>query len=378
MRKITADYVYVIDQDPIQEGVVLVNQQGVIIDVVDRSQIESSELEVYTGIICPGFVNAHCHLELSHLESQIVRGEGMIAFIQDLIQKRIQPQEIIQEAIIKADLQMQREGIVAVGDIVNSNHTVKIKKESPIQYYSFVELFGADASKSNFLIEEGYKLLDEFDHASITAHAPYSLSPQLFQEIKKKVEEDKTPFSIHNQESLAEHDLFHSKTGDFINFYKGLGIELKHILKNGNGSIFFLKSFLPKNVSIQLVHNTYTQKKDLDLLEKVFFCFCPNANLYIENRLPDYSLFENYKNYITIGTDSLASNDQLSIVNELNIILKNSKFSVAEVLKFATLNGATFLKVNNVAGSITQGKKPGLNNLIITKQGTLEGLKKIL
>lgn len=136
------------------------------------------------------------------------------------------------------------------------------------------------------------------------------------------------------------------------------------------------------------VHNAVSSVKDFEMLDneykekphftnsklqtpncKLFLCTCPNANLYIENRLPDYSFWKNYPDQICIGTDSLASNHQLSILEEMKTIQKHDpSISTEQLIHWATLNGAKFFGWENELGSIEVGKKPGLN-LIKTNNG---------
>jgi cytosine/adenosine deaminase-related metal-dependent hydrolase len=125
-----------------------------------------------------------------------------------------------------------------------------------------------------------------------------------------------------------------------------------------------------------LVHNTYTSLKDIYFTKrfnrKLHWCFCPSANLYIENRFPTFEFFK-YTDYpITLGTDSLASNQKLCILTEMKLIQKNFEdVSFEELLKWATINGAKFLGFQNELGSIANGKTPGLNLITNMKYGRL-------
>ena len=90
-------------------------------------------------------------------------------------------------------------------------------------------------------------------------------------------------------------------------------------------------------------------------------CLCPNANLYIEDRLPDIPLFMKHNSLIVFGTDSLASNYQLSILEEMKTIKKAFPYiSTSEMLVWATSNGAKALAFEDNLGDFTRGKKPGV------------------
>ena len=131
------------------------------------------------------------------------------------------------------------------------------------------------------------------------------------------------------------------------------------------------------------MHNTFTEKKDVlwaqNYADNIFWCFCPNANEYIEGKQPDYSLFKDER--CTVGTDSLASNWSLSILDELKTITtRDSSIPVTTLIKWATFNGAQFLGFEKL-GSIEKEKTPGLNlitNIVSQKLNANSIIKKII
>ena len=113
------------------------------------------------------------------------------------------------------------------------------------------------------------------------------------------------------------------------------------------------------------VHNTLTTSEDIKAADawssNVYWATCPNANLYIENRLPNYQAFLDTQARMTIGTDSLTSNWQLSIFEEMKTIARfKSYVSFQTLLKWATINGAAALGYEQTLGSLEIGKTPGL------------------
>jgi len=179
---------------------------------------------------------------------------------------------------------------------------------------------------------------------------------------------DDCTVSIHNQETPSENELFESKTGRFIDFYKAFGFSLDQFSAIGKGSIYYaLEHMNPKNRTL-FVHNTLTTNEDIKAAKtwsgNIFWATCPNANLYIENRLPNYQNFIDTDAKMTIGTDSLTSNWQLSIIEEMKAIAKYQSYvSFETMLRWATLNGAEALGFEKELGSIEKGKSPGLNLL---------------
>src|ERR1700749_5169938 len=102
MRKISADYIFPVASGPVKNGIVTINEDGVIIDVSksDPLNTQNETIEQYSCIICPGFINTHCHLELSHMRSQVSENAGMTGFIKELLGKRFNfSEDQIQQAI---------------------------------------------------------------------------------------------------------------------------------------------------------------------------------------------------------------------------------------------------------------------------------------
>jgi cytosine/adenosine deaminase-related metal-dependent hydrolase len=169
--------------------------------------------------------------------------------------------------------------------------------------------------------------------------------------------------SIHNQESEEENKLFREKSGKMRSMLEAFGLDLRTWISQGQNSLPVYFPHLNCDTNTLLVHNTYSSIEDINSAQKenVFWCLCPNANIFIENTLPNISLFSPMMEKITLGTDSLASNNQLSIWEEIKTLKKHYKEIPIELLiQWGTYNGAAFLGIQNQAGSIEKGKKPGL------------------
>ncbi|MFD2148167.1 amidohydrolase family protein [Mucilaginibacter antarcticus] len=322
------------------------------------------------GIICPGFVNTHCHLELSHLQGKITEGEGLINFIKNIQLIRNSDPEEVEAAAIKADSDMYESGIVAVGDISNSNATIALKAKSKIYYHTFVETFGFTPEKAESVFENALALAEQFKSqpCSVTPHAPYSVSKELLKLIKKYSDDNpyKNLISIHNQECEDENKFYRYKLGSFNELYEHFGIDISYFKPQARNSLQSILPLLTNKQGILLVHNTCTNLKDIYFIKRfdrrINWCFCPNANLYIEGSLPKVDLFLDQGFNITLGTDSLASNKKLCILSEMSTLqAKFPALTIERLLKWATLNGATFLGIEKSKGSLEAGKQPGLN-----------------
>lgn len=368
MRYYSAEYVVPVTSYPLKNGVVAVDDDGMICGLYDVfSAPKDVDIQILSGVLIPGFVNAHCHLELSHMKDAIPQKTGLAKFIEDVIGKRQEfTQNQIDSAMTDADALMYANGIQAVGDHVNSAISASIKSESKIKYHTFVEIIGVNDADALTKIDNAKEIEFYFDkdRVSITPHAPYSCSKTIFRLLKKSVTETNI-ISIHNQESEEENKFFRYKTGDFISLYERMGVDLSLFKAQARNSIQSYFSYLPLNNKVVLVHNTFTSLKDLDFIRRmgrnVYFCMCPKANLYIENVLPKINILAQHLDTITIGTDSLASNNTLSVLEELKVIHHHFEdLDFLTTVKWATINGAKALGLDGEIGSLEVGKRPGL------------------
>jgi aminodeoxyfutalosine deaminase len=379
-RKFKADYLFDGTKMHNDGSILVCREDGTIESILPENE-PAGMLEEFSGILTPGFINCHCHLELSHLKGMIPQKSGLVDFILAVMKQREKQLEFKLECIKQEEARMIQSGIVVTGDICNTTDTLLEKSVHRLSYYNFIELLGWLPDQASGRYQFGMSLFSQFAqktgdtrHLSITPHSPYSISDMLW----KLMESDfvgKT-ITIHNQESAAENDFFRSGTGDLERMYAGLNISNSHFKAQGGGSFSLFLKKLKTAGQVILVHNTYMNEQDLkeslDFSNSLFFCLCPNANLYIEDRLPDIPLFIRNKAKIVLGTDSLASNYQLNILEEIKTIKAGFPFiATAEMLVWATSNGARALSFDDKFGYFAKGKKPGIVLIDNLKNGEI-------
>lgn len=348
------------------DKILVIDPRGMVEDIVPVDEA-GMEIEKFVGIISPGFVNCHCHLELSHMKGLIPEGSGMVDFLLAVMAKRNFAEEIIYKAIEDGEAEMIKNGIVAVGDICNTDHTIPQKKKKNLYYHSFIEATGfiEAGAKPRFAATE--KLYGEFKkigNASIVPHAPYSVSSPLFELIDKFDKE--ALLTMHNQESAAENEFYFNGQGDFVKLFKSIGADISQFTGTGKTSLKSVLDKMSDSHKLILVHNVLTDEGDLKYAEKrmanIYWCFCPNANKYINGVLPDIELIKKYSANIVLGTDSLASNNELNIWSETKAIQQNfPSVELTDLLRWATINGAMALGIDDRFGSFEKGKRPGIN-----------------
>lgn len=346
--------------------VLITKVDGTIEGLVELADA-GEEIQHLDGLLSPGFINAHCHLELSHMKGMIPPNTGLQEFVKQIVALRQVEPEAIQEAIVAAEAEMIANGIVAVGDISNTLDTLEQKAKHHLAYYSFVELYDLDPILAHDKIIAGIEMQKQFQdnciRASIVPHAPYSVTARLWTLLSEHFESH--TISLHNQETPGENEFFETKTGPFLGMYERTKVALDFFEPTGKSSVQSILPFFKKAHHSILVHNSFTSAEDIQAvhaaMNNAFWCLCPNANQYIEQTLPPIELLRNNNATIVVGTDSYASNWSLNILDELKTIQQHhTSIPLSEMLQWATINGARALQMDKHLGSFDKGKKPGV------------------
>lgn len=372
--KYQADYLFTGNEILDSNAVLIANEKG-IIEIITTVSDAGDDIQHLQGLLTPGFINCHCHLELSHMKGMIPEHTGLVDFILHILQLRHISEVDILEAIANAEAAMKANGIVAVGDISNNALSLSQKLKGNLQYHNFIEVSGFSPAIAQARFDTALAVYHAFkthfpESTVMVPHAPYSVSPQLFQLIDGVTAQHIS--SIHNQETKDENAFFLRGEGLFNKLYQAIGSDITAFFKPSKQNS--LQTIIPQIQSPQkllLVHDTFTSQADIDFLQQqqqdYVFCLCANANKYIENQLPPINLFRQNNCDIVLGTDSLASNHQLSILSEMQTIAQHfPEIPMVELLSWATVNGAKALNMATKLGSFETGKQPGvvlINNI---------------
>ena len=371
VKRITAAYVYTLaDAEPIRNGFVEYDDQSGEILAVGAC---SADEVVSEGALTPGFVNAHCHVELSHLHKKFVKGSGMAGFIDQINALRDwagreKKQELVKEWMDK----MWKDGVSAMADISNDDSSFDVKAAHKMYTRTFLEVFGSEPQMCEGVMADVTALQAVADEAGIdaapTPHSCYTMSPQLLS--KSAAAGLKRGYiSYHSQESQEEEDLLLTGTGAMYENRVRNGMSTPPV--TGESSLkYFIQRLAqaheaPYDEHILLVHNVCLSQDDVDAAKKVmnnvWWAICPLSNIFIHNALPPIPLMRKNGLSIALGTDSLSSNDDLDMVAEMICLHANfPEVPMTEILTWASLNGAKFLSKEAELGSLEKGKKPGI------------------
>ena len=374
MKRFTAEYIYTLAGDPIRHAFVEVKKDGTILRVGRCPEEE----EVDSGIICPGFVNAHCHVELSYMRGLFRRGTGMAGFIDQINELRDTSTYEDKVSALKAAMDhMWDQGVVAMADISNCADSFQVKASHPMYTRTFLEVFGAVPSECPQVME-GVRSLQGLAHAfgldaAPTPHSCYTMSPELLSASSAAGLEDGF-LSFHSEESEEEEEMMMYGRGPMWDNRVANGIPTPPV--TGTSSLeYFLQRLRaaglkePVQGNVLLVHECCLTPEGAAAAKKAlahpFLAVCPLSNLFIHKTLPPIPVMRESGIPICVGTDSLSSNDTLDMMAELRCLQQAfPEVTLQELLTWACMNGARFLGKEDVLGSIEPGKKPGLVRML--------------
>ena len=369
MKRYAARYLYTLTSPiPLPNAFVEVDEEGVVL----RTGLCEEGEPVMEGALCPGMVNAHCHVELSYMKGQFRKGTGMAGFIDQINALRdTSSREHRIQALKRSMDRMYARGVVAMADISNGEDSFAVKAAHPMYTRTFLEVFGANPEECGAVME-GVKALQQKAlalglDAAPTPHACYTMSPQLV--TAASVEGLKSGFlSFHSEESDQEEQMMMYGRGPMWDNRVANGIPTPPV--TGTSSLQYFLDRLAAGVSLPvaghvlLVHECCLSAEGVKAasaaLQQPFFAICPLSNRFIHNTLPPVGLMKNSGIPICVGTDSLSSNDHLDLVAELFCLQEAFGTPLGELLTWTCLNGARFLGKEQMLGTLEPGKKPGI------------------
>ena len=369
----TADTVYTLAGEPLHHAFVEVDENGTVV----RTGLCPATEKVEEGILCPGFVNAHCHVELSYMKGLFRKGTGMAGFIDQINELRDTSSYEDKVAALKREMDgLWAQGVQAMADISNCADSFPVKASHPLYTRTFLEVFGADPAGWNQVMQDVRALQHEAHSfgldAAPTPHSCYTMSPMLVSASSAAGLEDGF-LSFHSEESDEEEQMMMTGSGPMWDNRVRNGIPTPPV--TGTSSLeYFLErlraSGLPQPVRghVLLVHECCLTAEGAaaarTALEQPFLAVCPLSNLFIHNMLPPIPVMRESGIPVCIGTDSLSSNDQLNMLAEIECLQQAFGVPMQELLTWACLNGARFLGKEDVMGSLEPGKKPGVVRIV--------------
>ncbi len=322
-------------------------------------------------VLMPGLVNAHIHLELSWLRGRVPPAATFIHWIAQLFAQRRTPERVddpgVLAAVDAAIIELRASGTVAVGDISNSLAPVQALANSGLGGLVFHELIGFK-ERDGRLIDQSRPARDTARGAgtgvTIAPHAPYSVSAELFQAIRQSVDASDLPItSVHLGESPEEVEMLARGTGPWPAILKAVGAWRDDWTPPAAGPVEYLDRLGMIDARTLVVHGVQFGEASLALLAErgATLVTCPRSNQWVGVGAPPIERFYRSGVAVAVGTDSLASVDDLNLFSELKAMRWLAPgVPPRELLKSATLVGARALGIEQDLGSLTPGKRAAM------------------
>lgn len=373
-----APWLLPISHPPLADGGLAV-QAGKIIKVnrfkeIARSYPDAEIVDHPDTVLMPGLINAHTHLELSHLAhlSQQPPPSSFTGWIGKMLAERAKvnaSQKVIQDAAHAVLDKQHEQGVVAIADISNTGCIRKLAPVFPGHLISCKEYLGLRASELAAFLD---RLAEETSDICCTAHAPYSTHLELLLALKARTTRLGQIFSIHVAESLAEHDMISQGRGEMRDFLEQRGFWEKSFQPTGlksKGSVSYLNQHGLLDSKTLCVHCLHVTDMERDLLaqSKAKVCLCPGSNRYLGVGIAPVEKYLNKGILPALGTDSLTSNPELSLWREMRLLAEeHPAVDPADILRMATLGGAEALGLDRQLGSLEAGKAAALLAVDVT------------
>jgi cytosine/adenosine deaminase-related metal-dependent hydrolase len=365
-----AGWVLPIGAPPIRDGWVTVHN-GRIVGVGPGMHVGNGRSEDLGRVaVLPGLVNAHTHLELSHFREQVPAAANFVSWVRQVIalqRSRSRPNAPeIMDAIHSAIREAERCGTAVIGDISNTLVTVRALAESALAAVVFYELIRFNTTDALGVVEQAQRAIDAVPatamvRASLAAHAPYSVAPDLFRAIARI--NGQRPCSVHLAESREEVEFIRSGTGPWRTLLQELGSWDADWAAPGGTAVEFLDGCGFLDSRLLAVHGVQMTRGDLARLAErgVTLVTCPRSNAYTGAGPPPVADFYASGVRVAVGTDSLASTPDLNVFSELRELRRLApSVPAGRLLDSATRQGARALGFDAEFGTIEAGKSAHL------------------
>ncbi|MFP6637400.1 MAG: amidohydrolase family protein [Nitrospinaceae bacterium] len=351
--------------DPIENGELIIDE-GEIVEISNQFPGGDDSLDLSDCLLMPGFVNAHCHISLTALEKKLSPTMSFVDWIRALthLDSALDNESRVRGIRVGGE-EMKRSGVTALGDYVAEPKLLKVIDELGFRSVLFLETLGFHSEKAQNLCQraEGIlnsELLSPLGRLGLAAHAPYSVSPDLFQCLKQLAHKYDCPFSCHVAETPGEVQFLNDGDDSLEELLKERSTWDQQWKPPGKTPIQYLNSLNLLERLVAIHCNFVSCDLDAMASNNVSAVFCPNSTQWFaRNKIMPVRTLLDRGIIVALGTDSLASNDSLNFLNELRTADKLlSNVSRKEILAMATCMGGEALNLE--CGKLASGQKADL------------------
>jgi cytosine/adenosine deaminase-related metal-dependent hydrolase len=379
--------VFPVDRPPIDGGVVTVGDDGCILAVGPASNVDGPVRDLGDVALLPGFVNTHTHLEFSDLERPLngIDSDGtraLVEWIRQLLVHRRRRSSRPAAAIAAGVRESLAAGTTTLGEIATAD-AAAYGSRVPLDWTQFVEVIGFSRQRAESVFRVVESQLDaRGDHQQsrasapcslaigLSPHAPYTVSPELLSRLVELAKASQFPVAMHVAESEAEIELLRSGSGPFRDLLEERSMWDPAVIPSGSRPLDYLRRLADAPRAL-VIHGNYLDDEEHEFLashaDRMSLVHCPRTHAYFGH--PPYPLAELLGTgvRVALGTDSRASNPDLSLLGEMRHVARHHPNVAPEtILQLGTLAGAAALGRDADGGSITPGKWANLVALPLT------------
>ncbi|OQZ02427.1 MAG: hypothetical protein B6D34_11145 [Candidatus Brocadia sp. UTAMX1] len=341
-----------------------------------RTLAEIDEVvDLGNAAILPGFINIHTHLDLTGLHNRIKPTNNFTHWVFQLLGARMRWKEAEYTASIEKGIRCCIEsGTTTVADIANTAYSFPILKKSPLRKIVYKEVIDLDSGHAKDVVLNVQSELSAYESddrfcTGLSPHAPYSVSKELYREIAQIVCQKRLPLCTHVAETRDEIEFLASGSGNFSDFLRQLRALPDNWQPPGLSPIHYLKETGILDARPVLIHCNYITDEEISLIRSsgASVAFCPRSHRFFgHTTYPLQKLMDAGIN-VGLGTDSLASNDTLSILDEMKFLSLHYALSPKTLISLATVNGAKALGLASQTGQIREGFEADLCGIGLSK-----------
>jgi cytosine/adenosine deaminase-related metal-dependent hydrolase len=354
-----ARWIFPVDSEPVENGIIEI-QHGRIVAVHATPDPKAEDLG--NVAIIPGLINAHTHLEFSDLANPVEPARPFSNWIRAVVEQR--RNRIGPSAVDRGVQESCQSGTTTLGEIATSDWPRGEFPASNLRTVLFRELLGLLPEQANqqLTIARTHLELNPTESnliRGLSPHAPYSVHPDLFHQLVELANEFQAPLAVHLAETKSELELLSHGTGELVEMLADFGVWQPNIISLGTKPLDYLRS-LEKLDHVLIVHGTYLSVEEMDFLAEhpnMTVVYCPRTHHYFGHEEHPWQELLNRNINVAMGTDSRASNPNLSLWEEL-CFLHDRYPGVAPktLLELGTLSGARALGLDDETGRLSVGK----------------------
>ncbi len=314
-------------------------------------------------IIMPGLINTHTHLDLSNLHNRIKPTSNFTHWVFQVIGARMRWKDEDYVASLEKGAKLSIEsGVTTVADISNTGHAFSVLKKSPLRKVVYKEIIGLKAEQAVNIMKKFKEELpqirtDELLSVGLSPHAPYSVSGELYQAACGFAGESRLPMCTHLAETQDEIEFLTKGTGNFLAFLRQIRALPDDWKPPGKTPIRYLNELGVINNRTLLIHCNYVSDEEIAIIQSsgASVAFCPGSHRFFGHTNHPVRRYLDAGINVGIGTDSLASNDTLSVLEELKYLFINHALSPQILISMATLNSAKAIGLESQVGQLREG-----------------------